>query len=268
MRYLSDTEREKLLSYIRQKADLAKRKGAKRSVFDDFIVRLLLNTGLQPSELCNLNINDLITEQDRKYIRIRDVSGNVLREVDVTGDIVEYVQRFVRLYRRKTKPGDPLLVSERGGRLSYMSLYNKVKRIGMQANIENLHPRILRNTYLIRLYDSEQDLQFVQQQAGHSSPRTTAMYAIAAGGPELSVMSPDQADSRTAEQTQYTNSQVMTEKHQVEKRAKHKDKIPVEDLLKIEKCEVCAKTISAGSGIRIDSGQILCSDCLKELRGT
>lgn len=268
MRFLSDIEREKLLLYIQHKADLARRKGTKRAIVDELIVQLLLNTGLFPSELCNLNIDDLITEQGRKYIRIRDVSGTVLREVDVTGDIVEHVQRFVRLYRRKTKPGDPLLVSERGTRFSYMSLYNKVKRIGRQARIGNLHPRVLRNTYLVRLYGSEQDLQFVQQQAGHASPRTTAMYAIAASDREVPAVSPNQAESGTLEQTQYSNRQAITEKHQVERTAKQKETIPVEDLQKIEKCEVCTKTINAGTGTRIDSGQILCSGCLKELRGT
>lgn len=268
MRYLSEAELEKLFSFIREKAELARRRGGTRSVVDEIIIELMLNTGLRPSELCNLNIADLITEHGRKTIRVRDVSGNVLRDVDVTGDIVEHVRRFVRICRKKAKPGDPLLVSERGTRFSYMSLYNKIKRIGRQAHIENLHPRILRCTYVVKLYNSEQDLQFVQQQAGHASPRTTAIYAIAASHHDLPVVSPDQADSGTTEQTHCSNGQVMTEKHTVERTTKHKETIPVESFQQIEKCEACAKAIVAGDGIRIDSGQILCSGCLKELRGT
>jgi len=268
VRYLSDTELKKLLSYIREKADLARRRGTTRAVVDEVIVQLLLNTGLRPSELCDLNIDDLITEHGRKNIRIRDISGNVLRDIDVTGDIVEHVRRFVRLYRRKGKPGDPLLVSERGTRFSYMSLYNKVKRIGRQVHIGNLHPRILRSTYLVRLYDSEQDLRFVQQQAGHASPRTTAMYAIAASERDLPVVSPDQADSVTAEQAYCPNRQVITVTHLKESAADRKKDVFMEGLEQTEKCESCAKPIGAGSGTRIDSGQILCSGCLKELRGT
>lgn len=266
MRYLSEAELEKLFSFIREKTELARRRGTTRAVVDEIIVELMLNTGLRPSELCDLNIDDLITEHGRKTIRIRDVSGNVLREVDVTGDIVEHVRRFIRLYRRKAKPGDPLLVSERGTRFSYMSLYNKVKRIGRQAHIGNLHPRILRCTYVVKLYNSEQDLQFVQQQAGHASPRTTAMYAIAASDRDLQVMSPNQGKSGTADQTQCPSGQVMTENHTVERTAKHKETVPVNSFQQIEKCEVCAKVIVTGSGSRIDSGQILCSGCLKELR--
>ena len=36
---------------------------------------------------------------------------------------------------------------------------------------------MLRHTYLVRLYNVEHDLRFVQDQAGHASPTTTAIYA-------------------------------------------------------------------------------------------
>ena len=36
---------------------------------------------------------------------------------------------------------------------------------------------MLRHTYLSQLYNVEQDLRFVQDQAGHASPTTTAIYA-------------------------------------------------------------------------------------------
>jgi len=46
-----------------------------------------------------------------------------------------------------------------------------------QAGIGKLHPHMLRHTYLTRLYNVEKDLRFVQDQAGHASPTTTAIYA-------------------------------------------------------------------------------------------
>jgi hypothetical protein len=36
---------------------------------------------------------------------------------------------------------------------------------------------MLRHTYLTRLYNVEHDLRFVQDQAGHARPTTTAIYA-------------------------------------------------------------------------------------------
>jgi integrase len=80
-------------------------------------------------------------------------------------------------FKRPLTPKEPLLMSERGKRFIYMSLYSKIKKIGKKAGIGKLHPHMLRHTYLVRLYNVEHDLRFVQDQAGHASPTTTAVYA-------------------------------------------------------------------------------------------
>lgn len=266
VRYLSDAELEKLLSYIREKADLARRRGTSRAVIDEAIVLLLLNTGLRPSELCNLTIADLTTEQERKVIIVRDDSGKMPRSIDVTGDMWESLLRFVRLYRKNTKPGDPLLVSERGTKFGYMSLYNKLKRIGKSAKVGNLHPRVLRATYLVRLYDSKQDLWFVQQQAGHASPRTTAIYATAGSDSHSLAMSPDLIDSETAKNAHLLSKHTVTQRHATKKTAKQRELVSVKNTQQAENCEACGNTISDRNGIKIDSGQVLCKSCIDELR--
>ena len=266
VRYLSDEELEKLLSYIREKADLARRRGATRAVVDEVIIQLLLNTGLRPTELCNLNIADLITGHGMKTIRICDAHGNKQRDVDVTGDIVEHVRRFVRLYRRKAKPGDPLLASERGTRFGYMSLYNKVRRIGKRAKIGNLHPSVLRSTYLVRLYNSKQDLWFVQQQAGHASPRTTAIYATAGRKSHSQVITQGRVFSKTAEKNHRPGRETVTQKRTAERSTKQKETVSIKHTQHTEKCEACGRPIRNKSGTKIDSGQVLCAKCMKELR--
>jgi site-specific recombinase XerC len=87
------------------------------------------------------------------------------------------LERFVKLYRKRTKANSALLHSERGDRIIYRSIYAKIRRIGKQAGISKFHPHMLRHTYLTRLYNIEKDLRFVQDQAGHASPTTTAIYA-------------------------------------------------------------------------------------------
>jgi len=56
-------------------------------------------------------------------------------------------------------------------------IYDKMKKLGKKSGIGKLHPHMLRHTYLSRLYNVEHDLRFVQGQAGHASPTTTAIYA-------------------------------------------------------------------------------------------
>jgi site-specific recombinase XerC len=83
----------------------------------------------------------------------------------------------VRLYRKDVGPDEPLLVSSKGKRMIYRSIYEKIKKLGRQSGIGKLHPHMLRHTYGTRLYNVEQDLRFVQDQLGHASPTTTAIYA-------------------------------------------------------------------------------------------
>ena len=265
VRCLSETELERLLAYVQEKADMARRRGTTRAVIDEVLVLLLVNAGLRATELCNLTIADLVTEHNRSTLRVRDASGNVSRAVGVTWEMAAYLHRFVELYRRDAKSNDPLLVNERGTRLAYISIFSKVKRIGRQARIGNLHPRILRSTYVVRLYDSQQNLRFVQQQAGHASPRTTAIYAIAARDRDSQIVPPDKADSETAAKTHCSSKQLATEKHVAERSRRHRETISVKGFQHTGKCEACGKQIGAGGGTRIDSGQILCPECLKEL---
>ncbi len=176
-KYLSEAQLKKLRRYIRDKADLARMRAGSRGVFDELIIELLVNTGLRASELCNLNIGDLPIKHGKDCIWVRDSKGKVSRVVDISEKLKKRLERFVKLYRKRAKSNSPLLVSERGKRIIYRSIYAKIKRIGEQAGVGKLHPHMLRHTYLTRLYNVEKDLRFVQDQAGHASPTTTAIYA-------------------------------------------------------------------------------------------
>ena len=59
----------------------------------------------------------------------------------------------------------------------YRSIYEKIKKLGKNSGLGHLHPHMLRHTYGTRLYNVEMDLRFVQDQLGHASPTTTAIYA-------------------------------------------------------------------------------------------
>ncbi|MBL7189228.1 MAG: tyrosine-type recombinase/integrase [Phycisphaerae bacterium] len=91
--------------------------------------------------------------------------------------LLKRLDRFVRLYRKGAKSREPLLASTKGKRMIYRSIYEKMKKLGSKSGIGKLHPHMLRHTYLSRLYNIEHDLRFVQDQAGHASPTTTAIYA-------------------------------------------------------------------------------------------
>jgi len=176
-KYLTEREQKRLLAYVKAQADIARHRNTGRAIVNEMLIMLFLNTGLRASELCNLRLRDLPVTHGKNVIFVRAGKGKVVRIVEVSDRFCKKLQGFIELYRKKTKPADYLFITERGTPLQYTSLYSKVTGIGRRAGIAHLHPHVLRHTYLTRLYNVGHDLRFVQDQAGHASPTTTAIYA-------------------------------------------------------------------------------------------
>jgi len=176
-KYLTEQQQRRLLAYVKAQADIARYKNTARAIVNELLVTLFLNTGLRANELCNLRLRDLPVTHGKKMVFVRAGKGKVIRVVEISDRFCKKLEGFIELYRRKAKPADYLFISERGTPLQYVSVYSKVVRIGKLAGIGHLSPHVLRHTYLTRLYNVEHDLRFVQDQAGHKSPATTAIYA-------------------------------------------------------------------------------------------
>jgi len=265
-KYLSEAQLQTLLQYVTNKADEARRKGTKRAIVDELIILLLVNTGLHASELCNLCIVDLPLEHGENAIWVRDAKGEVVKAVEIITKITECLERFVRLYRKEADPDEPLIINERGKRLTYMSLYSKVKNIGEKSKIGKLHPHMLRCTYLVRLCDSKKDLRFVQEQAGHANRKTTALYAKMISDRERQVEAISNTDSSTVKANSDSNRRSIPTECASQKTTNHRESGYLVGSRQIITCEACGKSISTGAGTKIDSGQILCHNCLEELR--
>lgn len=177
-KFLSDKEVQQLLFYAKKQADSARKRGTSRAVIDEIIIFLFLKAGLKPTELCKLQIKDLPVTRGENSIWIRNTDK--VRKVSISSELAELLTRFVTLYRKKANQKDPLLQSERDTPIGYISLYIKLKRIGEQAGIGQLSPAVLRHTYIKHLYDTEQDLRYVQEQAGYANSR--ALYKLVTNG--------------------------------------------------------------------------------------
>jgi integrase len=237
-KYLSEAEFKKLLSYVKGRGDLARRKGASRAVVDELIILLLARAGLRPNEVCALKIEDLPLRNGEETLWIRNQTGDILRKVEIATDISEYLARFVRFYRNGAKQTDYLLVSERGNPFGYMNIYSKLRKMVEQSGIGKLSPVTLRHTFIVRLFETEQDLRYVQEQAGYNSLRTVAMYV---------------AGNNQMKATVRNGAGLMKQTKIRHKRKESRSK-------KI--CEACGTKIAGSSGKRIESGQFLCNECL------
>lgn len=165
-----------MLDYLRDKADAARQRGSTRAVFNEFLVWLLLRSGLRIQEACNINIGDLPITHGKDAIYVRNGKGGIARTVLIGKKLRDRIRRFVAISRNVAGPSEPLLLTETGNRLIYMSAYQKLKGIGAAVGFR-LTPHMLRHSYAMRLYAQSHDLLFVQRQLGHSDPATTAIYA-------------------------------------------------------------------------------------------
>lgn len=238
-KYLSEAEFRKLLSYVKGRADQARKRGASRAVIDELIILLLARAGLRPNEVCALKIGDLPPNNSEETLWIRNKTGGILRKVEIATDISEYLERFVRFYRNGAEKTAYLLVSERGNQFGYMNIYSKLRKMAEQSGIGKLSPVTLRHTFMVRLFETEQDLRYVQEQAGYDSLRTVAMHV-----------------SRGDNQKKAAKKGGAGFVKQKQIRQKRKDSEPV----KI--CEACGAKAAGSGGKRIESGQFLCNECL------
>ena len=69
-----------------------------------------------------------------------------------------------------------MIIKEHTARISYRSLYRRIKRIARDAGIEHLTPHVLRHTFGSYLYATERDISAVGKQLGHKSLSSTQIY--------------------------------------------------------------------------------------------
>ena len=155
------------------------------------------------------------------------------------------------------------MLSERGTPLSYVSLYSKIHRIGRETGVTRLSLGALRFAFLRRLYDKAQDMRYVQEQAGHAHLKTTARY--------IKALTQDQDTTPPALSNGHAHRKGRQQCRDetgvrpgnpggrgpgVRGSLSHQNRL----------CESCGRPVAATEGTHIDSGQLLCPDCLRDPR--
>jgi integrase len=113
-KYLADAEVRLLLRYVKAQADLARARGSRRAVLDEAVLLTMIYAGLRPAEVCGLDAYDLPGHHGKDAILVRNGKGGITRTVDVGPQLRKVLGRWLKLYRRRAKPTDPVCVDERG----------------------------------------------------------------------------------------------------------------------------------------------------------
>ena len=140
------------------------------------IIMLLLNTGIRSQALVNLNIDDVNLEDQTISVLEK---GSKSRKINISSSMVLelriWIKERTRLMRGNEKE-KALFINSKKERLGYNGVYLIIRNSGASIRGKNTTPHKLRATFGTELYAQSGDLYFVQEQMGHSNPKTTEVY--------------------------------------------------------------------------------------------
>ncbi len=192
-KFLTKEEAKKLLETAQDRAEVVFAKRRKISVRDYLIVDLALSTGLRVMEITQLDCGDIFIRDGISSLLVRNGKCGKRRLVRFGESLKDHLNEYI-LWKQNvgepTGPSDPLFLSSNTGcHLTTRAIQKAFKRTAVKAGLSSHYSiHCLRHTYACQLYKaSSYNLRLVQKQLGHSSIRTTEVYA--------DVMEPDIQDA-------------------------------------------------------------------------
>lgn len=144
------------------------------NIRDLSLIELLISTGMRVGELVNLNISSLNFE-DRSCIVLG--KGNKEREVYFDAKTKLHLKEYIS---KRNDSNDALFVSMREPhqRLSISGIELIIRTLGINSNINKVHPHKFRRTLATMAIDKGMPVEQVQKLLGHVKIETTMHYAL------------------------------------------------------------------------------------------
>lgn len=144
------------------------------NIRDLSLIELLISTGMRVGELVNLNISNLNFE-DRSCIVLG--KGNKEREVYFDAKTKLHLKEYIS---KRNDSNDALFVSMREPhqRLSISGIELIIRTLGINSNINKVHPHKFRRTLATMAIDKGMPVEQVQKLLGHVKIETTMHYAL------------------------------------------------------------------------------------------
>ena len=145
---------------------------------DRAILEVLYGCGLRVSELCGLDLREVLL--DEEVLRVLG-KGSKERVVPIMGSAArvmgEYLESWRPVLAEGHVPTSAVFLNARGGRISRQSVHAICERYGrIYAKREGLHPHTLRHSFATHMLEGGADLRVVQELLGHASISTTQLY--------------------------------------------------------------------------------------------
>lgn len=167
-------QKQKVIRRAYSQKEMEKIRNACGTKRDIALVEFLYSSGCRVSEVSMLNVEDIdFLKMEAKVIG----KGNKERIVYMTEKCAMYLQEYLEC--RKDKK-EALFVHDRAPykRLGKNGIEKMLKRLGVRAKVNNVHPHRYRRTMATDLINRGCNIQDVQKLLGHASISTTQIYYV------------------------------------------------------------------------------------------
>lgn len=181
-KYLNLDKVRKLRTFCLKARELAIKQKEPTSVRDWFMVELGLFAGLRVKEMTDLKVGDLHIREDESSLTVRKGKGNKSRTIYIKKAFKNECLFYLNWKKKQCQDISPeayLLTGPKDRPLTTRALQKAFKRCLKKSGINSsftIHS--LRHTFGTHLYKASQyNLRLIQQALGHSSIKTTEIYA-------------------------------------------------------------------------------------------
>ena len=145
---------------------------------DIAILETLYSAGLRVSELCALEMNNILS--DSSMLRVLG-KGNKERFVPLGSKVIKLIDDYCKNVRSKLvdkkKSDGNVFLSKNGKQLTRMTIFNIMKKWTQISGInKDISPHTFRHSFATHLLEGGADLRAVQEMLGHSDISTTQIY--------------------------------------------------------------------------------------------
>lgn len=137
------------------------------------IVMTFLYAGLRVGELVELKPEDVIIQERKGTIVVREGKGNKYREVPIPKELRECLSEYIV---KNCTSGEYLFEGQRAPKLTERAVQLIIDKIAYAAKVPDVTPHMLRHTYAYALVDNNVPIDRVAQLLGHENVNTTAIY--------------------------------------------------------------------------------------------
>jgi integrase/recombinase XerC len=176
-KWLDKKQRAALLRAVDKEIEEAMRRYPRLRLMylrDAAIVKLILYAGLRVGEITQLRMSDVILDERKGSVIVREGKGTKRREIPLNAKARKAILDYLRV--RPDVENIYLLLGQRNEAIKSKTVQRSVSRFAGLIGLKDVTPHTLRHTFAKSLIDNGVSLDKVATLLGHSNLNTTRIY--------------------------------------------------------------------------------------------